>query len=404
MTSARLPVGSALATLVGFSALAALAALIALALTPGCGQRRGPSDPPPVVALSATFGGLTFPHATGVLQHPADDHRWYVLEQGGTVETLLDTDPAGTRAVAVTVPGVLSSGENGLLGMAFHPDFTNNGEVILSYVVDTGGAAGTSTITRYVSGDGGLTFAPDPGPQADVLTLVQPFENHNGGEVLFGPDGYLYVAFGDGGGAGDPSGHGQDLNTLFGKILRLDVDSARPYAIPPDNPFVGVAGLDEIFAYGFRNPWRMSFDPATGALWVGDVGQDRVEEVDVVGPGENFGWNVMEGDRLYPSGTPAEPPGLVPPVAVHDHPRAESVTGGYVYHGASIAALTDHYVYGDFITGRLFSIDATVLDPVPQEIAHVGLHISSFGQGRDGELLVVGYGAASAIYRIDPLP
>jgi glucose/arabinose dehydrogenase len=287
--------------------------------------------------------------------------------------------------------------------MAFDPGFSGNGLVFLSYVENVGGSAGTSKVTRFVSADGGLTFTIDPGPNATVLSLAQPFTNHNGGDIDFGPDGYLYVAFGDGGSGGDPFGHGQDLNTWFGKILRLDV-SVRPYAVPADNPFVGVAGDDEIWAYGLRNPWRMAFDPATGKLWAGDVGQENAEEIDEIVKGGNYGWNLEEGNLAYPSGIPSSPAGLVAPVAVHDHPQCEAIVGGFVYHGALVPSLQGMYVYGDFEQGRLFTFDPDALPPVPMQIHKAPLNFSSFGQGRDGEMYAVVYDGSAAIQQIVPLP
>jgi glucose/arabinose dehydrogenase len=376
-------------------------ALAAALLATGC-SRSSSHDPPPVVALAPAFGGLAFPFAVDLIQHPTDDHRWYVVEQFGALETFLDTDPAGTRTTAITLGNLLTNGENGLLGMAFDPDFATSGQIFLSYV-ETGGAAGTSKISRFLSADGGLTFALDPDPQPTVLSLVQPFTNHNGGDIDFGPDGDLYVAFGDGGGAGDPFGNGQNLNTWFGKILRVDV-SVRPYAIPPDNPFVGVAGDDEIWAYGLRNPWKMGFDPATGRLWAGDVGQDAAEEIDEIVKGGNYGWNCEEGNLSYPSGDPSSPPGLVPPVVVNYHPQCEAIMGGCVYHGTRLPELQGKYVYGDFETGRLFCFDPAAAQPVPQQIHKSPLHVVAFGQGRDGEIYLVSYDGAGGIFSLMPLP
>ena len=375
---------------------------LAVALLATCCSRGSHHDPPPVVALAPAFDGLAFPYAVDLLQHPSDDHRWYVVEQFGAIETFLDTDPAGTRSTAITLSNLLTNGENGLLGMAFDPDFTGNGGIFLSYVENVGGPAGTSKVTRFLSSDGGLTFAIDPGPNANVLSLVQPFTNHNGGDIDFGPDGDLYVAFGDGGGAGDPFDHGQDLGTWFGKILRLDV-SVRPYAVPSDNPFVGVAGDDEIWAYGMRNPWREAFDPATGKLWAGDVGQDSAEEIDEIVKGGNYGWNVEEGNLSYPSGMPSSPPGFVAPVAVHGHPQCEAIVGGFVYHGALLPKLQGWYVYGDFEEGRLFAFDPAAQPPVPVQLQKSPLNVSAFGQGRDGEIYVVAYGGAEAMHQIVPL-
>ena len=372
-------------------------------LCAGSCTRGGGSDSmlPPAVALTAAFGGLTFPSALKLLQHPTIDARWYVVEQGGAVETFLDTDPAGTRTTAVTVTGIVMGGESGLLGMAFHPDFATTGEIFLSYVADTGGS-GTSIVARYLSADNGLTFTPDPDPI--VLSLVQPFGNHKGGDIAFGPDEYLYVAFGDGGGTGDPNAYGQNINVWFGKILRIDPDPAHPYVVPPDNPFVGIAGADEIWAYGLRNPWRMSFDPATGELWLGDVGQGYAEEIDLIVRGGNYGWGLAEGDVLYPSLVPGTIMGTIAPRAVHHHPTFESITGGYVYHGAAIPMLQGMYVYGDFVMGRIYEFDPTMPGMTPAQIWRGSHNISSFGQGRDGEIYVVSYSGAGSIYRIDPLP
>ncbi|HET6164494.1 MAG TPA: PQQ-dependent sugar dehydrogenase [Planctomycetota bacterium] len=381
------------------------AALFAAASALGAGgcSRGSHDEVPPVVALTPAFGGQAFHYAVDLLQHPSDDHRWYVVEQFGAIETFLDTDPAGTRTTAVTVPNLMTNGENGVLGMAFDPAFGTNGQVFISYVENVGGNAGTSKVARYVSADGGLTFTLDPGPDATVLSLLQPFTNHNGGDVDFGPDGFLYIAFGDGGDAGDPFGNGQDVNTWLGKILRLDV-SVRPYAVPPDNPFVGVTGDDEIWAYGLRNPWKMGFDPATGKLWAGDVGQDAAEEIDEIVRGGNYGWNLEEGNRAYPSGKPSHLPGLVAPVAVHNHPQCEAIVGGFVYHGTRVPEISGRYVYGDFEQGRLFCFDPNGQPPVPRQIHKSPLNIVAFGQGRDGELYVVTYDNGGVVYSIDPLP
>jgi glucose/arabinose dehydrogenase len=374
-------------------------ALAVLLLATGCSHGSNHEDPP-VVALTTAFGGLAFPFAVDLIQHPSDDHRWYVVEQFGAIETFLDTDPAGTRATAVTVPNLLTNGENGVLGMAFDPAFGTNGQVFISYVENVGGSSGTSKVTRYVSADGGLTFSLDPGPNARSRSAA--FTNHNR-DIDFGPDGYLYIAFGDGGDGGDPFGHGQDVNTWFGKILRLDV-TVRPYAVPPDNPFVGVAGDDEIWAFGLRNPWKMGFDPATGKLWAGDVGQENAEEIDEIVRGGNYGWNLEEGNLAYPSGIPSNPPGLVAPVAVHNHPQCEAIVGGFVYHGTRVPELSGLYVYGDFEQGRIFCFDPNGQPPVPQQIHKAPLNIVAFGQGRDGEIYVVTYDNGGVVQSISPLP
>jgi glucose/arabinose dehydrogenase len=232
-----------------------------------------------------------------------------------------------------------------------------------------------------------------------ILRVAQPFPNHNGGDLVFGPDGKLYVGMGDGGGGGDPFGNGQRLDTLLGKILRLDVDR-RGSIVPADNPFVGRAGArPEIFAYGLRNPWRFSFDRATGALWIGDVGQDRWEEIDRLSPrqarGANLGWSTFEGRHPLLGGSARNGP-TVFPVAEYDRGQGISVTGGFVYRGTRVPALRGRYVYGDYGSGRVWALGAGPRRGAPREITgDLGVRLStltSFGVGADGELYVIGNG------------
>jgi glucose/arabinose dehydrogenase len=253
-----------------------------------------------------------------------------------------------------------------------------------------------STIARFGSPDGGATL--DAGTEAVLLSLPQPFSNHNGGHILFGPDGFLYAGFGDGGGANDPMDHGQNPDTLFATLLRLDVDRGTPYAIPPDNPFAAGGGRGEVWAYGLRNPWRFSFDPATGQLWAADVGQDQWEEIDIIVGGGNYGWNIREGAHCF-GGAQCDTAGLLDPVAEYDHSQGCSITGGFVYRGSAVPALTGAYVYGDFCSGNLWALDPAGTQHL---LAATGLNIASFAEDAARELLIVDLNGA--LHRILPEP
>jgi len=381
--------------------------LVSLAVLLGAcgGSRSGGGNPPPpaTVRFLPAFGGEAFALPVKLVQHPTDADRWYVAEQRGKVFTLLASNPAGTRALAADVEAsfdLAGGGEEGLLGMAFDPSFATNGEVFFSYT-ELSATNVDSVVARFASVDGGLTFAPVAG-NPDVIRFDAEQDNHNGGDIAFGPDGFLYYAMGDGGGSGDPDPEdGQNLSTLLGKILRLDV-SVAPYANPPDNPFVGSAGRDEIWAYGLRNPWRMSFDSQTGELWVGDVGQSSREEIDRIVKGGNYGWDCREGDQSFDPDPNCTPP-FVEPEVVHDRSEAQAITGGYVYRGNALPSLANTYVYGDFVTGRVFAYRFQASPPRVDELSPpAGLGISSFGQARDGEIYLLDYGAAPSIYLLAP--
>ncbi|TMC64007.1 MAG: PQQ-dependent sugar dehydrogenase [Chloroflexi bacterium] len=241
----------------------------------------------------------------------------------------------------------------------------------------------------------------DPKSERILLTAAQPYPNHNGGDVVFGPDGDLYITLGDGGSGGDPQGNGQRLDTLLAKILRIDVDhpaNGQPYGIPSDNPFLGQAGARrEIYLTGLRNPWRISFDRSTHDLWIGDVGQDRFEEIDVVrsgsGGGQNFGWSLMEGFHCYPSGDPCSIPGLTPPVSEYGHALGCSVTGGVVYRGKAFSALVGAYLFSDYCSGTIWAIDAATNETRdPPIVGRTHRSISSFGEDEAGEIYVADLG------------
>jgi glucose/arabinose dehydrogenase len=302
---------------------------------------------------------------------------------GGSRETYLDIDER-----------IDSGGERGLLGLAFHPDFASNGRVFVNYTDLSG-----NTVVSEFAGDAG---SADPDSERILLGIQQPFPNHNGGDIAFGPDGYLHIAMGDGGSGGDPLGNGQSLRTLLGKMLRIDVDGSEPYGVPADNPFVGRdQAMPEIWAYGLRNPWRFSFDRATGDLWIGDVGQYIIEEIDVIGlrrsTGANFGWRRLEGSRQF-SGSP--PPNAVAPIHEYAHGNGRcAVIGGHVYRGTQIRGLQGAYVYSDVCDGRIRALARARGKPVRHR--DLGLRIPglvSFAENRAGELYALSL--AGGVYRL----
>jgi len=349
------------------------------------------------------FTSLSFSAPIALLQAPKDDTRWYVVEQGGTVKQFSGANPGSASTFVDITSRVNSGGEKGLLGMAFHPDFPTDNRVFLSYT--SGTSPLVSRISSFRSLDSGVTL--DAGSESVLMTVEQPEDNHNGGHIAFGPDGYLYIGLGDGGGGGDihgDRGNGQRLTTLLGKLLRIDINGAPPYAIPPTNPFAANSvclavgrpsgECPEIYAYGFRNPWRWNFDRDNGELWLADVGQGDWEEVNRVVLGGNYGWRCREGAHDYDPSTPGCSAGaLIDPVTEYDHNLGESITGGYVYRGPQTTALKGRYLFADFGSGRIFAwVPENAAQPrQPTQLLASGLNISSFGQGNDGELYVVHY-------------
>lgn len=293
---------------------------------------------------------------------------------------------------------VRTASEQGLLGLAFHPKFAENGRFFIHYV-DRREGHDVSIVEEW--------RAPGPDPRAGapkaervVLTVEQPYQNHNAGQLLFGPDGMLYVAYGDGGYMGDPHDHGQNLKTHLGAMLRLDIDGGAPYTIPKDNPFVANAeALPEIWAYGLRNPWRFSFDPQ-GRLIIADVGQNKWEEVSIAERGDNLGWRVMEGLACYNPETGCDKRDKRAPIYVYGHEEGISITGGYVYTGAAIPALTGRYVFGDFGSGRLWALDlpARAGDAAKvYALGGFGVHPSSFARDEAGELYLLDFGTGDVL-------
>ena len=367
---------------------------------PSCHAPPRATPAPGSVALERVYTALTFNLPVQV--DPAPPGGRYVVEQGGKIQ-LAPSDPSATLAsvtTALTVP-VRTGGERGLLGFDLHPDFASNGHAYIYGTFDDNGLK--ARIMRYTSLDGGLTF--DPSTAQLVLEVAQPASNHNGGQLRFGPDGLLYLALGDGGGAWDTYSNGQDPHTLLGTMVRIDVDGATPYAIPADNPFAdGQDGAPELYAWGLRNPWRFAFDPFDGTLFAADVGQNAHEEIDVIELGGNYGWPLLEGPYCQLDDGCASLD-VVAPIGGYDHDGGQhSITGGVVYRGTAIPSLVGTYLYADIYDAKLMGLRREPSGYTPLDLGVTGSEsISSFGVDADGEALVVGYSPGS-IFKIVPAP
>ncbi|UCE88559.1 MAG: PQQ-dependent sugar dehydrogenase [Pseudomonadota bacterium] len=355
-------------------------------------------DQPPTVRLQRIFDGRRFKKPLALYQAPGNNSRWYVLEQAGRI-VMLEREGSRKGRIFADLTDRVEDGPNeaGLLGMAFHPKFADNRRVYISYT--RRGSPLVSYVSQFVASADARSL--ETASEQPVLTVEQPWGNHNGGQIAFGPDGYLYIGLGDGGAGGDPREHGQNPGTLLGAMLRIDIDGPPPYAIPADNPFAaGGAGRPEIYAWGLRNPWRWSFDRNTGRLWVADVGQDRWEEINQVRAGANYGWNIREGAHCFHNRR-CRGDGLVDPVAEYGHNMGCSVTGGYVYRGTALPALRGYYVYADYCSGRIWGLRVDATPPGnPVQLLASDLRVSSFAEGHDGELYVVDHGGE--IFRAAP--
>jgi glucose/arabinose dehydrogenase len=353
------------------------------------------ADPPPL-ALEEVATGLDAPISITV----SPDGWLLVNERMGRV---IAVDPeSGSTEVALDISDrVIGQGEQGLLGLALHPNWPDDPRAYVHYSSLEGD--GDTVLSEFRVTDDPLPPRLDPTTERVLLTVDQPYVNHNGGQLAFGPDGFLYMGLGDGGSGGDPHGNGQNPDVLLGKILRLNVDGDGGYAIPPENPFADGGGAPEALLIGLRNPWRFSFDRETGLLWIGDVGQSLVEEIDRVDPvadaGANLGWNVMEGSQCF-SEENCSADGLTLPVAEYGHDLGCSVTGGYVYRGDAIPDLRGWYLFSDFCTGTLFGIPSDTEGVIgPRTLFDPGFSVSTFGEDPDGELYVADLGGGK-IYRI----
>ncbi|UFS72502.1 PQQ-dependent sugar dehydrogenase [Geomonas sp. RF6] len=347
---------------------------------------------PASLTFTPVAKGFTDP--TAIVSARDGSNRLFVVEQGGRVKIVRDGVVSATPFLDISGLVTRTGSEQGLLDLEFPPDFARRRVFFVNYTDKTG--IGNTSIDRFsVSAD---PDRADPASRTQLLHITQPYRNHNGGELAFGPDGFLYIGTGDGGKGGDPHRNGQRRDTLLGKILRIDVSSGtKSYAIPKGNPF-----RNEIWGYGLRNPWRFSFDRTTGDLYIADVGQDEVEEVDFqpagAGAGANYGWNRMEGSSCFKK-EKCDKSGLVLPVAEYRHGRGDcSVTGGYVYRGTA-ASLKGIYLYGDFCSGRIWGLRRDGSTWRTQLLADTKFSISTFGEDEAGEVYVADYGSGT-VYRV----
>ena len=332
-----------------------------------------------------------------LLTHAGDGSgRLFVVEQAGMIQVMENGAPQAEPFLDITSQVGSQGNEQGLLGLAFHPDFEQNGFFYIDYT----DLSGDTVVSRFqVSANANQA---DGGSEQVLLQVDQPFANHNGGNLAFGPDGYLYVGLGDGGSQGDPNGNAQSPDTLLGKILRIDVNAGAPYAIPVDNPFTSGGGLGEIWALGLRNPWRFSFDSLTGNMFIGDVGQNQWEEINYLPlgtAGANFGWNYFEGTHAY-KGSPPDGAGLMPPVAEYEHGTSRcSVTGGYVYRGAALPAWQGVYVYADYCSGEVWGLVQNADGNWENQILFdTSFQVTSFGTDEAGEIYLIHRGGG--IYQL----
>ena len=352
------------------------------------------NEVPPVptgIQVERVFPDLSFQEMTNLVQPDDASDLMFVTEQRGVIYSFSANNSQQADVFLDITDRVNRGGnEEGLLGLVFGSDYQENGYF---YVYYSAADPSRSVVSRF-SLDEEDTDVADPESEVIIMEVAQPFSNHNAGQLAFGPDGYLYIGLGDGGSAGDPLGNGQNLVTLLGSILRIDVSGLSApgdYEIPADNPFVGTTGArEEIWAFGLRNPWRFSFDAETGLLWAGDVGQSSWEEIDIIAKGANYGWNIMEGSHCYSPATGCDQSGLTLPIVEYDHSQGCSVTGGYVYRGDQTPSLQGYYIYGDYCSGNIWALayDGNV---VTDNILLVdsGLSITSFGEDLAGNLYIL---------------
>ncbi len=371
--------------------------LIILGSHLACSQNNQADIPAPTgnIIVKEAFPELSFTRPVD-FQHAGDNSaRLFVVEQRGVITVFQNDEEVKEKTEFLNLESKVddSGNEEGLLGLAFHPEYESNGYFYVNY---TASNPDRTVISRFSV----TSTNPEQADASSELVLLefdQPYSNHNGGQISFGPDGYLYIAVGDGGSGGDPQGNGQNRKTLLGSILRIDVNKQNGtvnYSIPEDNPFANNSEgyREEIYAYGLRNPWRFSFDSSNGDLWTGDVGQNKYEEIDIIKKGGNYGWNSMEGFHCYNS-SDCTTEGLEMPIWEYDRSRGDiSVTGGFVYRGSAIPDLVGKYIYADYVSGRIWSLEAIQQDsPINTELIDTDFPISSFGTDQNQELYICGF-------------
>ena len=348
-------------------------------------------------SLQNAFPNLTFNGAVFLTHADDNTDRIFIVEQAGRIKVFPNSSNASSAKEYLNITDRVSSGgEKGLLGLAFHPDYETNGYIYVNYTNAT-----STVISRFQ-----VTSNPDSADknsEFQLLTFTQPYSNHNGGWIGFGPnDGYLYIATGDGGSGGDPQNYAQRINTLLGKILCIDVDGGTPYAIPPTNPFVDSTNVNvkkEIYAWGLRNPWRCSFDPVTGWLFAGDVGQGDWEEIDFIENGKNYGWRCYEGNHEF-NMSGCNYPEYVSPIWEYSHSVGYSITGGYVYRGQNVPQLLGKYIFADYGTKKVWALSYDGINPPSNQLLLTAANNpTSFGTDQASELYVVGF---NNIYRFTP--
>lgn len=388
-----------------------LLCLLLAACTPSPGSRAGESSLPnegesrpysseessagfeaAAFSLQEAFPNLRFEEPLYLTYAPGEEDSLYIVERTGRIYRISRNPDTDRKELFLDLSDIVQTQgqEQGLLGLAFHPDFSNTPHFYVNYT-----AQDQTYISRFTAT---ADKAANPSTELVLLRFDQPFSNHNGGHLEFGPDGHLYIATGDGGSGGDPQNNAQNKNSLLGKILRLDI-APESSGIPEDNPFFEEAdAAQEVYAYGLRNPWRFSFDSHTGALWAADVGQNAWEEINLIEKGGNYGWNRFEGSHPYLAKSEEEAADYIAPLYEYDHSQGRSITGGYVYRGEAFPGMQGLYIYGDFVSGRIWALeleeDGNVLN---EEFMQTDLLISSFGQDQDGELYVLDF--AGQIYQ-----
>lgn len=353
-------------------------------------------------SVEQRFPTLTFSRPTDLQSSSALPNRIFVVEQKGTIYSFLSTNESAGKILFLDISDRVTLGsESGLLGLAFDPDFEHSRYFYLNYV----NLEGSSVISRFQVDPSDFALAL-PSSEEQLLVIPKSETFHHGGQLAFGPDGYLYVAIGDGGPQGDPENHAQDLSALLGKLLRIDVSApseSLPYTIPSDNPFVGndSGAREEIFAYGFRNPWRFSFDASTGDLLLGDVGYNELEEIDLVKKGGNYGWRLFEGNTCRSAKSICKKTKVVKPIHEYSHDYGFAITGGYVYRGNSIASLSGVYLFGDYLSGRIWGLDRTKSKPLAIPLSVSNNYISTFGRDTSGELFFLDFGTGGIFQLVE---